>query len=1354
MARSSKTTPVTNQTSIRAFGQGNAASASANVTPGSGTAPSGGSAPPATAGSPAGRHQASANPNSSTGQTVGATATQPATSSTTNAGSKNPYRSSRSTRSTSQSSGNPPPYVRTSPAIDPKQRSASSTKQRSTAHPNSSAQPITTTTTAASANTTGAWGSASSGPTFASLAQSNAPSGSSSSANAASTESAAFATPNPNATSDRLRPEGVEQLNEVDSDAEVSTATSSLLNDSSRLNIVLQDPSTVGSLSEAKTLRLLYGNARTKPRCCANQDLTNILDRWYGQSVGRSKASNARSNVDDRCTIKPRISDVALFDGICGVLYFVPPRESEDGYGSLCLLRAPIDYSPPAGRESLYGLVGNANCQTRFSTWTPAEMWQHEASCTKITFNNEEPWDKLVVTSTLLSDRCLGQMAYAENQAIYEAMVRSAWRGKIPDAPDGTPLPIINPGMGKHEMKRILLPRVFPVPDGGDIPGDLELFLGDDISPRDSIATWRGVNGTDGNPKSITLDAVLSSPAFAAWVGAIMMCSHPFTTTETDFWPRDHSDRYDCTAALLVSRRLSFDIVHFCTSKAKHSIALIKKNFSSVDIARCRNPTSLTDESLWPPPLRCFARIPPLLTAFPNLIEHTPIIDVDQGDDSAEPQQQPEQSSDTEEMRWRAPTPIIPTTLPSPRPRPSRPIVAAPPLRPSPSLEEPRRESTSFPPAPVVAPAPPHREPTRPPTAPVVAPAPLFAQPIESPRQPLSWIPPPATHQVFSTHEGYHQSGTFSSSSAHDNQSGRSSRSRLSPTRDPVAAFNAIATASPGHASVISSPATAFRSPPAPFASQPQTSSTDYWRTSSVHPSVTASSLSAPPPVAIDASSLPSRGFFGIEPRVPQVSSPYGGAVVTGDGILNPSLPPQLVRLPRFSFLGALSPPGRVGHMIHPNIIFRPEGTRMAFAVSASPSDAGPYLVAPPSTVLLPDFDSNFVASFPLHGRIGLNCVHDMARRFEYFIDSGNPRAIALLLRPVSVECGFFSERTILALQQGTVFSNDLIPSIERLEQTISVFSFLRFREGPSNEPRLPAAGWSTVTEAQRFIAALQWFVLDLFGPTCGQATLFFRSLDAMRRCLELPSFVSAWDSIPHKQFSFFIVYQVHRLWVMMSTWEAGAEKKAIYYMPTSTVLKIRGAAPFTESRPTASIDVFLNEWLGIVENRFPHDPIDQVNAFKEVIPLAWETVFLPPDPMSPSPSADGSPPRDRGGRGGGNPTVPLTDRRFTHCILERVPGPDAGRKRVKSLLRAVSPIPAFRFHNGKYIDLCFGQNVTGLGCVDPANCERAHLDIRKLRTAPRNAVADIISWLEREPVRTRIRLTRAARELNCFQGC
>ena len=260
---------------------------------------------------------------------------------------------------------------------------------------------------------------------------------------------------------------------------------------------------------------------------------------------------------------------------------------------------------------------------------------------------------------------------------------------------------------------------------------------------------------------------------------------------------------------------------------------------------------------------------------------------------------------------------------------------------------------------------------------------------------------------------------------------------------------------------------------------------------------------------------------------------------------------------------------------------------------------------------------------------------------------------------------------------------------------------------------------------------------------------MFYRALDALRHCLELPSFIAAWDSINHRQFSFFLVYHVHRLWVMMATWESGATKSAIFYMPASSVFKIRGVAPFPESRPSASIDVFLNDWLLSVESKFPADPFCQVNAFGEVIPRAWDRRFLPSAAPSPPPSPSPSPTRPRANDGDPNN---LTSRAFRHCLLEKVSShPDCSRKKTGTLLVAVSPLPAFHCHNDKSIDICFGQCITGLRCVDPSSCARIHLDIRRMRSCPRSTVADIISWLANDQVRARLRLTRGARELSCF---
>ena len=154
--------------------------------------------------------------------------------------------------------------------------------------------------------------------------------------------------------------------------------------------------------------------------------------------------------------------------------------------------------------------------------------------------------------------------------------------------------------------------------------------------------------------------------------------------------------------------------------------------------------------------------------------------------------------------------------------------------------------------------------------------------------------------------------------------------------RDSVAAFNAVVAKSLAHGSVVSSASTVFRAPSTPAAAYPSAFSTDYWCSDPIHPSAAAVSFAAAPAPTIDAASVTTGGFFGIESRVTQVSSPYGGAVVTRDGVLNPSLPPALDRLTRLSFLGALSPPGRTGHIISPNAVFRFDDPRMRFLCSPS----------------------------------------------------------------------------------------------------------------------------------------------------------------------------------------------------------------------------------------------------------------------------------------------------------------------------------------------------------------------------------------------------------------------------------
>ena len=75
---------------------------------------------------------------------------------------------------------------------------------------------------------------------------------------------------------------------------------------------------------------------------------------------------------------------------------------------------------------------------------------------------------------------------------------------------------------------------MFPIPEGGDIPGELELFF-DGSSPRETVARWRGENKAAGDAYSHSLDMVLSSVTFCTWIRAVTLDHHYFETSETDF---------------------------------------------------------------------------------------------------------------------------------------------------------------------------------------------------------------------------------------------------------------------------------------------------------------------------------------------------------------------------------------------------------------------------------------------------------------------------------------------------------------------------------------------------------------------------------------------------------------------------------------------------------------------------------------------------------------------------------------------------------------------------------------------------------------------------------------------------
>ena len=152
---------------------------------------------------------------------------------------------------------------------------------------------------------------------------------------------------------------------------------------------------------------------------------------------------------------------------------------------------------------------------------------------------------------------------------------------------------------------------------------------------------------------------------------------HIFEAEEIHFWPNSHDDRNDCTAALLVSRRVGLDIIEFCSSNVAATQANTKRNFPGVNVDTCRDFSSLSNVIRWQPVFRPIMGIPLLLSVFSQLSRVIPVIDVDSGVEStlAPAEAAPPPLASPPVILWRAPTPM--NSLPSrpPRSRPDRPSV-------------------------------------------------------------------------------------------------------------------------------------------------------------------------------------------------------------------------------------------------------------------------------------------------------------------------------------------------------------------------------------------------------------------------------------------------------------------------------------------------------------------------------------------------------------------------------------------------------------------------------------------------------------------------------------------------------
>ena len=1281
------------------------------------------------------------------------------------------------------------------------------------------------------------------------------------------------------------------------SDSEASVATFGALSISAhKLTIVLDAYANMSSFTPRKLRRLVFGNARLALYHGLSGPPSAVLRNWYLPTRGLKESLTIAELRGPR---EARLPADAL-NRCAAVLYYTPPEE-EGIPGVIRCLRAPIDYADPGCVPAVYGVEGDFMSTNRFREWSPDSFLnQRESRCAKVRFLGEPSasanptdgrWRNLVsawvslrnTTRMSLSDEVgnetchsMGDLtphALPEDELIY--LDSNSPRNDTFDTPT-----------------KMLLPRVFPIPLGGDLPGDFELEF-EHVGIMASLCKWRDHNRSNPNGPSKSAADLFSSTAFFLWVTALCYDPSYFEADRVLFKPLEHRVRADCYGSLLVARRLGTDIIKNCVSNGDKVIEDVLTRFPEVKLAVDRDVRSVNFRSHWPERVWKYVLLPSFDDFFTHLRAPAPVIPapppIEIVDEEAGP-------PITSTASVTGPTPA-PALAPAPTPDPSASVAApAPPPSPAPA--------SAPAPAPQRAPAAPAPAPPRPPPAPAPAtsaplggsnPNPLVPPPNtanqqpghESPsgavwqhprpeldrvgappaptpspapqRQRVSWTPsaghsgnptttapapqppwPPAPspapapspltstagvpdpsaphntgwfgHAAHSTHpspvptaqgspapwpaasaspappdpqQRLHQPAAplapdwpNPAASVHTQPAATQAQLTSTPRIDPAASFRASAFASPPAAHTAANQfQPQFTHPFASSAlathtSPPTLGSGSYWA-AQAHPYT-----QQPSPAALYSPYLASTptAYFAVAAPVPREDPLFGGTPVQPNLALAPDRPPTFQGQSDLTFLSASPFPGRTGHMQQPLVAFVAAGSPLIFQFSASGDPIGPYAPAGSAAVILPAFAPEFVRSMS-SGGAGATAA---SQRFDRFLRDTTLTPLAIL-RTVTADCNFFQLDVYEAIRAGIVLSSAGIPRTVRLRDSFSIYTFLRFSPRGSREPRLPPGGWSDLADAQRFVASIQWFLTDAFGVARGQNTFLYRGLDLLRARLESASLAQAWATIPKRPFAVVILDMVHTLWNTLNHWAEHTQMADLFYMPDGQVLKVRGGAPNHVSVPGSSIDVALSEWVRLMEARFPHGPMQQTNAFSDIIPLEWEHIFdTPPGPppamlpptifprlqggitnlAGPSrvtfdqsdgsrPSTSGRAPRERDP---GDPSNP-NSHAFTGSLFEKIPTHgDSARSRGGPLTRALQPFPAFVTSRGESVEICFGFCCKHARCPG-RRCNRMHLTARSadLQSATPDQVAGIIQWLRSPAVQPRVRLTGEARRLQCF---
>ena len=1247
-----------------------------------------------------------------------------------------------------------------------------------------------------------------------------------------------------------------------DSDDEPARATLTLLKSGRSSFLAPMVRSSIVKRGLIKQRRHLYGNARIS------------MDHTRGNPA-RSLTSWYRRTVSSRCSlpVTPTLP-ASAWENTSAVLYYTPCSSNPPGgvriKGYLRLLRCPVDYAPPGKIPAIYGVNHPEPMLCRHDMWSHDTAWAR-GPCTRLRFSlggtitpaTDGAWDRLVLADVpqdaALRQACSSSLhsppsshpsfdTEAYGKGIFE-FDRLKQAHKV--NPTASPGPLHR---GDHSpltgCMQALLPRIFPLGKGGDVPADLVLTVYDAPAAW-NIQRWRREN-VEADQLSISVEELVQSSWFELWTSAILQDDHFFTVEAKDFIPAESAVYADAYGSALVTRNMGLDTLYYCCGKGATMMEEVLRKNPGCNPVGNKDIGCLSFIGVWcAPNIAHYGKTPPMRFSFPGLslpaaTLQTPPETFDLSSPTpphASPARASAASSPSQALfpvaapvqntnvapvtasvsasgSASSSTPVQTTNVapvaasasasgsaPSrgplkrahvdgqSNPDPSRPSPHAPHFAP---VQVPRATLSVFrfvdavglhhtvttygpsipgdpyeiddvtdavQPVPITT----QRRPPSPAQYPATSPSlPRVARPSEW-DQFLDPAPaaPAASHPVAPIRPAPEKTDAWGHQQPHVPDASLrpppDAAWRQEPQPDPWAAAPPATAASPGR-SPYTAPAYNNAATPPRDRGYDQASAYPTTQWPSTPPAMDSPQ---PTPWGLTTASSPSlltgAAYFGSAPAAAPAAHHYGGHQYSQPHVYHHQAPAPFHPahtphhpLKRLGFLGACPWGGRRGHLVEPHATFQQFDVAHEFRIrNPDPSAADPFTPAPPTVVVMADLRPEVIRAFPVRQghHNSSSAASAAANRFERVIRD-QTLADLRVLASVTTDCGFFDGPVFDSISQGSIWVSPGIPSAARLSSSFSVFTFLRMQPGHDNIASLPQGGWLALDQAHHFIASIQWFIVDNFGPAVGPGSFMYRGLAFIRNRLDNQHLIRAWDTIAKRSFSIVIINLIHELWNVLYAWEEGAVKVPIYYLAHNSRVEVSGAAPFSDLARTESIDVSLSSWIERVNRRFPVDHLEQANAFSERIPSEWNHIFATGGRRDPSPPGN-NPDHIPTGGAEGDPNNPRS-RSFAGNLLEKVPGHrDSVRTRNSHCVSAIRPFPTFQpTPRGESLEICFGASCKGLRCLQQGNCNQYHLAARgPLRTASRESTAAIRHWLDKPAVRARIRLTAEAAALPCFRA-